>query len=358
MKTLVVAFLKAVGVQNIEDRGEGTAWIRASCPLAPWTHVGGVDVRPSFGVKVEEGKEPYYHCFVCSSGSLHKLLHLLQWFREEHLVEASRLFGKIVAETEDDEEEGAQRPRRRVIVDRKFLRITERRIDVPREVPKSVLDRLPLIETLPSDHEAVQWLVRKRGISLEVIARYGLRLYEDRLFCRTGVVFPLVAKSGAVLDLWVRMIDEKRFFRLSPQLLDSPSDYGADWLWFGDHLVNVEAPVVVTEGALDALRLATLGVRNAVASMGTPSHHQIAAFHARVVYVAFDADEAGRRMAKRFIESITVPIIYYVDWGKVGIKDAGDLQSRAQLEAALRQRVCLVRVSKKYGKKTTSQTRG
>ncbi len=40
--------LTKMGVDSIKQSGE---WLMISSPLAPWTHAGGTDRRPSFGIR-------------------------------------------------------------------------------------------------------------------------------------------------------------------------------------------------------------------------------------------------------------------------------------------------------------------
>ncbi len=69
---LVVKFLEALGTPNASV---GHRWVMAPCPLAPFTHQKGTDNRPSFGVSLESG---LFNCFSCTSGSLTKLVGLLE----------------------------------------------------------------------------------------------------------------------------------------------------------------------------------------------------------------------------------------------------------------------------------------
>lgn len=69
--------IKSLGSEPLVGEDD---WVLASCPLAPYTHKNGTDSNPSFGIKVEEGEEPYFHCFSCMGGSLEDLVGTLEMF--------------------------------------------------------------------------------------------------------------------------------------------------------------------------------------------------------------------------------------------------------------------------------------
>jgi DNA primase (bacterial type) len=184
---------------------------------------------------------------------------------------------------------------------------------------------------------------------LHSIAKFQLRLFVDPILDEVGVIFPILNKDASkVLDMWVRMIDQKKFFRLSREFLGSLVDYHAPNLWFGNHLMSTERPVVLVEDALDALRLDSLGVQNCLASLGEPSREQIAGLYAPAVYLGFDGggDRAGGRYTKKVMETLQVPAVSLLDWGVVGVKDAGALESEAQLRAVFDARIKILKSQK------------
>ena len=63
--------LNKMGVTEFKHNGD---WVTASCPLAPWTHAGGLDRNPSFGVHEGTGVSGV-HCFSCGfSGGMMQLV--------------------------------------------------------------------------------------------------------------------------------------------------------------------------------------------------------------------------------------------------------------------------------------------
>jgi hypothetical protein len=203
------------------------------------------------------------------------------------------------------------------------------------QVPANILNTLPLVQKGDLVFEYLQ----ERKIELEFIQKYQLRSYRNSAIGRLGVVFPIITKAGTVVDLYVRSISSKIFFRLNAELTGSGVNYHAPHLVFGCQYIARNKPLWIVEGPIDALRLATLGVSNVVAVCGGPKKAQIANIYApRGIVVAFDDDEAGSVFAQQLIKRSSAKTFYVVKWGLVGCKDAGDLESREQLEEVVRQR--------------------
>lgn len=334
-------FMLAIGCENIQILPH-TDWVRASCPLAPWKHENGTDRNPSFGIHAaDDGKVPMYNCFSCgSSGTLYRLLHNLTWLSKDRLAEANRILSGIAFDGEEQEQVA---PRRRIRVDKYAsanLRSREIRRNLP--VPEEVLAKYPLLRR-DSDWRdvdtAIKWLTETRLISIDVIEEFKLRLFVDHMLGEIGVIFPILERgSERVLDMWVRMIDTKSFFRLNAKLSGSRVDYHAPNLWFGQHCYVTDKPVITVEAPLDFLRLRTLAPMNGLASCGQVSHEQIASIGGvPVLYAGFDADKAGNEMAKKVLRNIEATKRFYLNWAEAGtkpdgtpIKDAGDLQNMSQ----------------------------
>lgn len=333
-------FLLLIGASNI-TRDAARGWVRASCPLSPWLHEKGADRKPSFGIKSPEGpgQSPFFHCFTCgTSGPLPRLLHDLTRLSGDRYLEASDFLSQFPVFDEDPDEQ-RKRPRRIKVTDKYASSVLVEREALHNEpVPAECLEAFPLLAekcSLTAHAEALKWLAHTRNISLRSIAAFQLRLYVAPVLEDVGVIFPILDRTAErVLDLWVRMIDRKKFFRLSKDYTGSKVDYKAPNLWFGNHLYSTDKPLILVEGALDALRLHSLGVSNVLASFGAPSREQMESIYAPVVYLGYDNDGengAGARITKKLAETLQVPSLAILDWGVAGVKDAGELASEAQL---------------------------
>lgn len=56
----------------------GRDWVRAPCPMAPWTHDSGSDTHPSFAVRIAPGRRSMFNCFSCRAGDLFELVAYLR----------------------------------------------------------------------------------------------------------------------------------------------------------------------------------------------------------------------------------------------------------------------------------------
>jgi hypothetical protein len=344
-------FLMLIGARQIVKDVE-RGWIRCSCPLAVATHKHGTDSSPSFGVKIpnQEGKAPYFHCYSCgATGPLSQLLFDVEMIFNTPFREAAEYLSNF--QIFNDRLNAVSENKRRVKVYDRFINWQDKRDMLCNPIiPDSVLEHYPLLSEksrLNAHYEVLSWLTVERRITLQAITKFQLRLYVDDLLDRQGVIFPILSKDGKfVYDLWVRLIDEKRFFRLTANMTNSLVDYRAPNLWFGNHVYTTERPLVLVEGAIDALRLYSLGVENVIASFGAPSREQIASIYAPIIYLGYDNDGdggAGANMTKKLLRELQVPAMSVLDWGTVGLKDAGELTSEAQLRLVFDARIRILK---------------
>ena len=349
----ITHFLSLLGVKGVVvDAQRG--WVRSSCPLAPWTHASGEDRHPSFGIKVPStyADVPYFTCFACGrSGPLSALVSALIHFTGRRMAEACDFLSQY--ELFKDNGDTADIPKR------KRLRLTDRFADVslaPRivsknvPVPKEVLDQFPPLwekSDLNAHADALRWLTEERKIAFQPVGKFKLRLYTNALD-DVGVIFPILDADGeTVLDMWVRLIDRKRFFRLTAEMAGTKVEYRAPNLLFGNHLqTDGETPCLLVEGPLDALRLASLGVQRPMATFGALSSEQIDSFYSGVVYLGFDNDEAGRTFTKKALRELKACALSVLDWGVVGKKDAGELESKEEFIQVFNARKKVLRASK------------
>lgn len=338
---------RILGCSNVAS--SSGQWVIASCPLAPWTHAGGVDRRPSFGVYLGENGSVGYNCFACGAkGTLPTLLHTLTWLSGQQDLDFLRFILSYCLHEDEKTDSSAILNEVPSVFDREartkyFAELVYSHINYARRpqhfIPNEFLEEIPLVVDRASTSDGsyvLKWLCDVRKISIDVIREYQLRLFCDE-YGRLGVVFPVLSMSGLVHDLWVRLIDEKRFFRLKRTPSGREIQFRSPQVWYGIHALNLnESDPLLVEGALDLLRLRTLGERNVLASFGFPSRSRIASIPCSSFFLAFDADDAGRSMSKFVLNNCKrySLLILNIDWSVVGVKDPGELESKEQLEAA------------------------
>jgi 5S rRNA maturation endonuclease (ribonuclease M5) len=328
-------FLEALGVERIsitEDRG----WVNCPCPLAPYTHAGGSDTRPSFGIKIDEQGPSVYWCFGCSPKG-----HRLDWLLHSFFV-ASGMYPREAAHVFLSEE----------LLHTELDEDSIQRLDLwveqpPKQVeplPPKVLKKYPLLQR-KSDYEARSirtWLEVVRGIPEYIQNLYRLR-YN---YHKQTIIFPLTDSRGNIFVLRERMRKEKRMWTVNPELAGFPNmdfpklkDVG---VWFGMMLVDWSSPVIVVEGEIDVMKLSSLGFFNAIGSAtSSVSDSQIDALTVTSLILGFDADKAGNFARNRIIDRMRRNIghvpMYDADWSLATkedgspCKDPGDIPNREQL---------------------------
>lgn len=158
----------------------------------------------------------------------------------------------------------------------------------------------------PGDGKSLLKAASGKGYSVEELVAAGLvgeregRRY-DRF--RGRLMFPFTDHRGRVLGFGARVLDDSK-----PKYLNSPETvlYNKSRLLFGlgnaRQAISRADRVYVVEGYTDVIALNQAGTANAVASMGTAlTESQLKELmrFSRNVYLAFDADAAGRQAMLR-----------------------------------------------------------
>jgi 5S rRNA maturation endonuclease (ribonuclease M5) len=330
----ILRFMEALGIDRIRMSSE-RGWVNAPCPLAPYTHAGGADTRPSFGITIDDEAQSVYWCFGCSPRGhrLDWLLHSLFVAERRYPYEAARIFAleELAGLPEDDDETSLAVP------DRWVAR-------APKQVeplPPKVLKKFPLLQGR-SDYEARRvraWLEVDRKIPEWAQNLYRLRYHYDN----QSVIFPLTDVRGNTFLLRERLRKEKRIWTVNPELAGFPDmdfpklkEVGA---WFGMLLIDWTAPVILVEGEIDVMRLAALGFMNAIGSAtSSVTDAQIDALTAHTIILGYDADKAGNFARSRVIDRMkSKATLFDANWENATrsdgrpCKDAGDLPDRDQL---------------------------
>ena len=206
-------------------------------------------------------------------------------------------------------------------------------------LPELMLQALHFYRTQLKQSEIAIEYLKKRGVSGEVAARFGLgyapegwqslekiipdytqstTLLETGLIIendegrrydrfRDRVMFPILNARGNVIGFGGRVLGAGE-----PKYLNSPETalfqkgqelYG---LFQARNAIRASGRVIVVEGYMDVVALAQHGVAYAVATLGTattPTHVQKLLRAADEIIFCFDGDAAGRRAAWRALEN-------------------------------------------------------
>src|SRR5690554_3767226 len=192
-------------------------------------------------------------------------------------------------------------------------------------------------EQLKHSPEAIDYL-KRRGLTGEIAARFGIGFapagwqalagvfddYKAKALLEAGLVidneqgrrydrfrerimFPIQDRRGRVIAFGGRVLDAGE-----PKYLNSPEtplfEKGRELYGLRQAMqaMREEGFALVVEGYMDVVALAQFGIGNAVATLGTAttSHHVAALMrHAERIVFCFDGDAAGRKAARRALES-------------------------------------------------------
>lgn len=339
----IVRFLMLLGVERSSIE-VARGWVNCPCPLSPWSHKGGQDTRPSFGIRVDDSGPSFFYCFGCTPQGrrIDRLLHNMFIMSGRYPHRAAEIY---TWEENHEPEETDEFPTPKEVL-----------WDEPEKVysplPYEVINQYPMLQYSKGEavNACLRYLEEERLIESWTANYFKVRY--DPVY-RT-LIFPLTDMRGRIFLMRARSWSEKRIWTISPKaagfpLLEFPRlrEVGA---WFGLWAVDWRKPVIALEAEMDVLRLATLGVFNVVASAtSSVTEAQIDNLGAaRRLILGYDADKAGEHAEKRFVDRLGGKTsLYRLDWELAerhpkfvkddasACKDAGDLKDFDELQKVL-----------------------
>lgn len=273
---------------------------------------------PSFTVSPTK---QFYHCFGC--GAHGSALTFLMEHTGASFPEAVRTLASTVGVAVPEE---TRSPRQKA-------ESARRREEVSRHTRVMQAAQAHYVAQLRESPAAIRYL-KERGLTGEIARDFGVGWsgtdrqglgkvfghYDDPALVEAGLViesedgrrydrfrervmFPIRNVKGEIVGFGGRIIGKGE-----PKYLNSPETpifskgnelYG---LFEARSAIRAEGCVIVVEGYMDVVGLAQLGVRNAVATLGTattPQHVQKLLRASDRIIFSFDGDKAGRRAAWR-----------------------------------------------------------
>ena len=223
------------------------------------------------------------------------------------------------------------RPPRRIRVKKPY----SQQVRSSQVIPEEELEKFPgLLESeYAAADDVVDWLQTRWRISRDAIKKYDLRLYLDEATCDGGVVFITRSPAGEAVALHRMMLDES--LRLQPiqsRRYGRGDSSNVCPHWFGQFVETGNPKLILTSHPLDVLRLSTLGIRGAVASLGLPSQKQLDCLDAQVVYTAFGAHGPDYVCMPTTLMALRLMKRFSFDWEDAGITYARELDSLAQFK--------------------------
>ena len=282
---------------------------------------------PSFTVSPTK---QFYHCFGC--GAHGSAITFLIEHTGASFPEAVRSLASAVGMSVPDENRSPAQK----------AASTRRREEVSQHTQVLQLAQKHYLAQLRDSPAAIRYL-KERGLTGLIAKEFGLGWtsadrqalakifphYDDEILVESGLViasedgrrydrfrervmFPIRNVKGEIVGFGGRIIGKGK-----PKHLNSPETpvfskgnelYG---LFEARSAIRAEGCVIVVEGYMDVVGLAQLGVRNAVATLGTattPTHIQKLLRASDKVIFSFDGDGAGRRAAWRALQA-SLPLL-------------------------------------------------
>lgn len=282
---------------------------------------------PSFTVSPTK---QFYHCFGCGAhGSAITFLieHTGASFPEAVRTLASAVGMSVPEENRSPSQKAAS---------------SRRREEISQHTQALELAQKHYLTQLRESPAAIRYL-KERGLTGLIAKEFGLGWatadrqalakvfprYDDAILVESGLViesedgrrydrfrerimFPIRNVKGEIVGFGGRIIGKGE-----PKYLNSPETpvfskgnelYG---LFEARGAIRTEGCVIVVEGYMDVVGLAQLGVRNAVATLGTattPTHIQKLLRASDKIIFSFDGDGAGRRAAWRALQA-SLPLL-------------------------------------------------
>lgn len=302
LENRVLEMVRLMGTK-LKRRTNGNKWLMSECPFAPWTHKGGADRDPSFGITVGHGSSNY-HCFSC--GQKGKLLYLPNALnRFDANLAVVKELQDFILRNDLAEFDATQFP--------DYGSGTVFKLPVTKPWPEEFLSQFdPVIK-----HDAAIAYLATRQINARVIKDLDLR-YDS---FRRAVCFPFRDSDGVLAGMHGRHISPDAPYKYHAYKHD---DTYNGHVWSGLDDIDVSKPLVIVESVFD-LASVKRAYSNVICSRSASVTLDLMLTLPDCPYIItfYDNDKAGDS-ARKFIEtntSLSVIHIYPPD----GKKDPGEM---------------------------------
>jgi hypothetical protein len=310
-------FLSMICAEKIREGTTG--WIHCCCPLARWTHSGGSDSRPSFGIKVSESEKSGYKCHGCQShGSLDDLAWRLNKFSGWKLNEvvdfvnaSDQMSLAMLSDTLDGSQSNWYKKSKTVSglvfspADIKKVKESEVDDTIPEKVLKDIISAFPegvmqyLTWAKPPMSERKPEDKIPRGMTQDTINKFELGW--DKKYKR--IVIPVRDATGRLVGMTGRAF----YSFTNPKFFHYPGFLKSRYL-FGEYLAKKDGIGYLVEGHFDVMMLHQNGYPQAVATMGSYLSDiqvmKICRFFKEVVYIR-DGDTPGKEAENRIRSTLS-----------------------------------------------------
>ena len=283
----IVAFLEAAGCNHIKP---SHSWVKATCPLAPFTHSGGTDRRPSFGVSIHENDQSKAHCLTCGyKGSLLPMAWKLRRPDLFKLALKDNLPNIDDFVPKDDLQARAQSLP-------KYWGSANKPSPKKAVAPvNTVLDE-SLLDQFKDMPDNIRKYLRDRGMLDKTIDKWELGYSKQQ----RRISIPIRNEGGELVA-----ISGRAYGSHQPKYLHSK--FHRNVVLYGEHLIEPGKECYLVEGFFQALAIDQAGYPNALARMGTHlskwQKQKIDRCFNKLVIVP-DGDDAGMESAHKIYQEM------------------------------------------------------
>lgn len=301
----VQEFLAALG----RESHVGDEWVRASCPLAPWTHDTGRDSHPSFGVTIDDGGASRAFCYTCDfRGDLLDLILELRMHTQGSPIDLSMAIS--IAENEGAESDLSVALGQQTYTGKEFIAF-----------PPTWLESfkaLPLVVGNPGTAYCL-----KRGLGEKMILDLDLRWDSSR----DRVCFPIRTFTGELAGMQGRHIKSDHPIRYLSYPYNGHSN---GMVWLGEQSIDLDRTVVLTEGPFDYASIKRVYSNVLAGLTATVSQQKFARIQdvSRVVtfYDNGTGGDKGRERALRFFASLNTQVIHIIPGDDAGAATEAEIK--------------------------------
>lgn len=275
-------------------------WVKSTCPLAQWTHKGGIDTHPSFGISIHPDGESKFKCFTCGmDGGLRNLLWRIGIESKKDLSQLSAW----VAERNAPALSSLQQKSQNIAIGWKMSLSNSTGLPLTAKTAAKLEQAPPPMDEAEMDRftsptaEVVEYLRTNRRLTDETISKWELRWHEGA----RRIAIPIRSIEGKLVGVSGRAFDGQK-----PKFLHS-TGFRKDFYLYGERFCTKGAPGYLTEGFFDVMYLHQHGI-NAFAIMGSylsvVQVEKCASLFSRVIIVP-DGDKPGMEAAGRLYEQLS-----------------------------------------------------
>lgn len=256
-------------------------WAHISCPLAVWTHTKGSDNSRGFGVHVNPDGESQMNCFACGwNGTLASLIMDLKFRKYDTDF-------KALMEIVTSELDGGGLP------------TLGEGSTLSGDLHAYPEDWLASFPSIMHSGEALGYVRNRKGgpVPDEVLKVFDVRW--DAM--RRRVCFPIRDADGVLYGLHGRAIDKDVELRYLAYTNPKTGATNPD-VWFGEHLIDWNKPVVMPESIFDMARVYQV-YRNVMTPYKTSFTDEMLRRIKPLfeIVTLFDPDMAGEKARNRIV---------------------------------------------------------